>query len=59
MTDCTLRNIPDEIETRLRREAEEQGLSLEQAALEAVARGLGVTSVKFEYYDLEDLPIVS
>ena len=59
MTDCTLRNIPDEIEARLRRDAEERGLSLEQAALEAVARGLGVTSVRFEYYDLEDLPIVS
>ncbi len=57
MIDCTIRNIPEVVEERLAEEAKRRDLSIDQAALEAIARGLGLESLRFEYYDLEDLEI--
>lgn len=53
MTNCTIRNIPEPVEERLAREASRRGLSLEQAALEVLAEGLGLGDLEFEYYELE------
>jgi hypothetical protein len=39
----------------IRRKAKQQGLSLNQAALEAMAHGLGLAEEKPEYHDLDDL----
>ncbi|MFW6313534.1 MAG: FitA-like ribbon-helix-helix domain-containing protein [Spirochaetota bacterium] len=58
MINCTIRNIPDVVEERLREVARTRNLSLDQAALEILARGLGL-DVKFEYQDLEYLPSVT
>ncbi len=58
MIDCTIRNIPDAVEERLREVARTRDLSLDQAALEMLTRGLGL-DVEFEYHDLEDLPWVA
>jgi plasmid stability protein len=58
MIDCTIRNIPDAVEQKLREVARTRDLSLDQAALEILARGLGL-DLEFEYHDLEDLPWVS
>ena len=55
MIDCTIRNIPDVIEARLVEDARSRDLSIEQAALEAIARGLGLEDLRFEYYELDDL----
>jgi len=58
MIDCTIRNIPDAVEQKLREIAGTRDLSLDQAALEILARGLGL-DMEFEYHDLEDLPWVA
>ena len=58
MTNCTIRNIPDAVEQRLRDVARSRDLSLDQAALEMLAHGLGL-ELEFEYHDLEDLPWVA
>ena len=58
MIDCTIRNIPDAVEHKLREVARKRDLSLDQAALEILARGLGL-ELEFEYHDLEDLPWVA
>ena len=58
MIDCTIRNIPDAVEQKLREIARTRDLSLDQAALEILARGLGL-DMEFEYHDLEDLPWVA
>lgn len=38
----TLRNVPELVDQALRRQASEEGVSLNQAALRALARGVGV-----------------
>ena len=58
MTDCTIRNMPDAVVDRLTEVARIRDLSLEQAALEAIAHGLGL-DIEFEYYDLEELAWVA
>lgn len=58
MIDCTIRNIPDAVEQKLREVARARDLSLDQAALEILAGGLGL-DLEFEYHDLEDLPWVA
>lgn len=55
---CTIRNIPEAVEERLAEEARRRDLSIDQAALEAIARGLGLENLQFEYYELDDLEIV-
>ena len=51
----TLRGIPRRADDALRRMAKEQGVSLNQAALNALARGLGLDDEKPVYHDLDDL----
>ena len=59
MIDCMIRNIPDIVEARLAEDARSRDLSIDQAALEAIARGLGLESLRFEYHDLDDLEMVA
>jgi hypothetical protein len=52
--DYTVRGVPKKLDATLRRWAEEQGLSLNQAILLLLARGLGLAGSKPEYHDLDD-----
>ncbi len=51
----TLRNIPELIDRILRRRAREQGASLNEVALEALARGAGVAEEAVRQRTLRDL----
>jgi hypothetical protein len=51
----TLRNIPAVLDRMLRRKAREQGASLNDVALEALARGAGVTGEAVRHRELRDL----
>lgn len=51
----TLRNIPAVLDRVLRRRAKEQGASLNEIALEALARGAGVSDEAVPYRRLRDL----
>jgi hypothetical protein len=51
----TLRNIPAVLDRMLRRKAREQGASLNDVALEALARGAGVTGEAVRHRKLRDL----
>ena len=53
----TLRNIPKKVDQALRRRAKQEGRSLNEVALEALALGAGVTSngTKVRYMDLSDI----
>ena len=51
----TLRGIPKRVDDALRRKAKQGGVSLNQAALEAIARGLGLGDDAPAYHDLDDL----
>jgi len=51
----TLRGIPPQVDAALRRKAKEQGLSLNQAAVAALAHGLGLSEEKPRYHDLDHL----
>ena len=51
----TLRNIPAVLDRMLRRRAREQGASLNDVALEALARGAGVTEEAVRHRTLRDL----
>jgi len=53
----TLRNIPKKVDQALRRKAKEQGRSLNDVVLEALALGAGVASngTKVRYMDLSDI----
>jgi hypothetical protein len=51
----TLRNIPAALDRMLRRRAKEQGASLNDVALEALARGAGVTEDAVRQRTLRDL----
>ena len=51
----TLRNIPDLVDATLRRRAREQGKSLNDVALETLARGAGVTEHRSRQRDLSDI----
>lgn len=51
----TLRNIPAVLDRMLRRRAREQGTSLNEVALEALARGAGVTEAPTRQRKLGDL----
>ncbi len=48
----TLRNIPDALDRALRRRAKEQGRSLNEVALDALARGAGVAEDAVRLRDL-------
>jgi hypothetical protein len=54
----TLRNIPKEVDTALRRRAKRQGRSLNEVALEALSMGAGVpvnSDGQVKYRDLSDI----
>lgn len=51
----TLRNIPPPIDTLLRRRAREEGKSLNEVALEALMRGLGLAAAALRQRDLSDV----
>jgi hypothetical protein len=51
----TLRNVPDTLDEALRRVAREQGKSLNEVAIEALARGAGITVERCRQRDLNDI----
>jgi plasmid stability protein len=51
----TLRKVPDFLDAALRRRAREQGRSLNEVAIEALARGLGVDGEREPQRDLRDI----
>ncbi len=51
----TIRNIPDALDQELRERARRRGTSLNEAAIDALKRGLGITEDAVEYDDLDDL----
>ena len=55
MPQYTIRNIPDALDQELRERARRRGTSLNEAAIDALKRGLGITEDAVEYDDLDDL----
>jgi len=51
----TIRNVPGLLDEALRRSAREQGKSLNDVAIEALARGAGLSGRKFRQRDLSDI----
>ena len=51
----TIRNVPNILNEALRRAAREQGKSLNDVAIEALARGAGVTGEPGRQRDLSDV----
>ena len=51
----TIRNIPGRLDQRLRETAAQYGSSLNQAAVEALTRGLGMAGEPIVHHDLDDL----
>jgi plasmid stability protein len=51
----TIRNVPDLLDKALRRRAREQGKSLNEVAVEALARGAGPSERPFRQRDLSDI----
>ena len=49
----TLRNIPKPLDKALRAKARQEGKSINEAALEAMQRGLGLAEEKPVYHDLD------
>jgi len=51
----TIRKVPDTLDTALRRRAREQGKSLNEVTIEALARGAGVSGEPCRRRDLHDI----
>jgi plasmid stability protein len=51
----TIRNIPDYLDAALRVCAREQGKSLNEVAIDALARGAGLTEERISKRDLRDI----
>ncbi len=51
----TIRNIPDHLDEALRRAARQQGKSLNEVAIETLARGAGITAEPARQRDLADV----
>jgi hypothetical protein len=51
----TIRNVPGTLDEALRRAAREQGKSLNDVAIEALARGAGVSGERVPQRDLHDI----
>jgi hypothetical protein len=51
----TIRNVPGTLDEALRRAARERGKSLNEVAIEALARGAGVTGDRSQQRDLSDI----
>jgi Inner centromere protein, ARK binding region len=55
MAQLTIRKVPLAVERALRRRAKQEDMSLNQVALEALARGAGVTAERVKQRDLDDV----
>ena len=51
----TIRNVPEILDEALRRTARERGKSLNEVAIEALARGTGITQERSRQRDLSDI----
>jgi hypothetical protein len=51
----TIRNVPDYLDAALRVSAREQGKSLNEVTIEALARGFGLVDHKVRQRDLSDI----
>ncbi len=51
----TIRNVPETLDAALRQSARQQGKSLNEVAVEALARGAGVTESRTRQRDLGDI----
>jgi plasmid stability protein len=51
----TIRDIPDHLDKALRQAAREQGKSLNEVAIETLARGAGLTGDRVPQRDLADI----
>lgn len=51
----TIRNVPGSLDAVLRRKARDQGKSLNDVAIEALARGAGITGEQIRQRDLSDI----
>lgn len=51
----TIRNVPDTLDEALRKAARERGKSLNEVAIEALARGTGITQDRNRQRDLGDI----
>lgn len=51
----TIRKIPESLDAALRRRAQQQGRSLNEVAIEALARGAGITGDQAPQRDLRDI----
>jgi plasmid stability protein len=51
----TIRNVPEALDAALRRSAREKGQSLNDAAIEALARGAGISEARTRQRDLGDI----
>jgi hypothetical protein len=54
-TQYTIRNVPGVVDRALRRRAERQAKSLNEVAVEALARGAGVEREASEHHDVDFL----
>ena len=55
MSQYTIRNVPEAVDRELRERARRMGKSLNEAAVEALKRGVGIGEEEMEYHDLDDL----
>ena len=55
MPQYTIRNVPEALDRELRERARRNGISLNDAAVEAIRRGLGLAESDVTYDDLDDL----
>ena len=51
----TLRKVPPRVDAELRRRAAEGRMSLNEVALQALERGLGLSDKPVRYHDMDDL----
>ena len=51
----TIRNVPETLDAALRQSARQQGKSLNEVAVEALARGAGLTENRTRQRDLTDI----
>lgn len=51
----TIRNVPETLDEALRKAARERGKSLNEVAVEALARGAGITQDRTRQRDLRDI----
>jgi len=54
-TQLTVRRVPERVRRKLREVARREAKSLNQVALEALEKGLGLSDEVVEHHDLDDL----